>query len=93
MTIKTASLKETEWENVHRMQLTQDRDQLWAPVNVVKLQAVLHFERSVEINIYKTGKYVFNFHTEFLYVITVPSFYCIYEDDSCKSTLYCPALA
>jgi hypothetical protein len=67
---------------MNRLQLSQDRDQLWAPVNVVKLQAALHFERSVEIEIYKTGKYVLNFHKEFLYVITVLSFYCIYEDDS-----------
>lgn len=39
--------------------LTQDTDQLWAPVNIVmKLQAAQHFERSVEIEIYETGKYV-----------------------------------
>ena len=68
-------MKAVDW--IH---LTQDRDQLWTPVNIVtKLQSAQHFERSFEIEIYKTGKYVLNFHREFLYVITVLPFYCIYE--------------
>ena len=71
------------WKTMDWIHLTQDTDQLWAPVNIViKLQAAQHFERSVEIEIHKIGKYVLNFHKEFLYVITVLSFYCVYEDDS-----------
>jgi len=71
-------LKTLDW--IH---LTQDRDQLRAPVNtVIKLEAAQHFERSVEIEIYKTVNYVLNFHKEFLYVIAVLPFYCINEDDS-----------
>jgi len=71
-------LKTLDW--IH---LNQDRDQLWAPVNIViKLQVAQHFERSVKIEIYKMGKYVLNFHKEFLYVITVLPFYCINEDES-----------
>jgi len=56
---------------------------LRVPVNIViKLPAVQYFERSVETEIYKTGKYILNFHKELLYVIIVLPFYCIYEDDS-----------
>lgn len=51
------------WKTMDWIHLTQGRDHLWAPVNIaIKLQAAQHFERSVEIEVYKTGKYVFNFH-------------------------------